>query len=704
MITLFEKLFSKKSPSQQETVSPDQSFSIQFSFTKPRVIGAGLILVLSFCLLRFQPDICHEVTEAGTSQLSLPALFTILGITLAAALLLLLKLRLPSVPARIINGFLLFFTPLLCLFGVEWLHESYLITRRVPLRWVANYLCYLLIFSLFHAIFRKVRVTQVAGSVLCVGFGLINYFIIQFRGVPILPWDIKSIGTALSVAESYSLTVSFRPAVVFLSLLLLLSLLHLLPAATSAAVTPKQRWGERGIAAGICVVLFTLLLPMNILPSLNVNVWPWNQKASTRMTGVMAGFVGNLQFVMVEKPDHYSSKEAENTLDELQHEDATPALGNPAKPPTIIAIMNESLADLETSARGNLTLSEDAMPFLHELMSSDRTYSGTAYSSVFGGSTCDSEFEFLTGNSLSFLPAGSKPYQQYIDKELPSLATTLSDNGYDTVAIHPGRAEAWHRNKVYPLLGFDRFLAAADFTVPREVERAYTSDRSCYDQVIQEYEQSKQTGVPKFIFNVTIQNHGGYQEEDYPSTIFVENAPGSYPDLEQYLTLIQQTDRAFEELIAYFQNEQEPVVILLYGDHWPAIGSDTLNMLLGVEDTMHLGAQENLYQYEVPFLIWANYPIQSASDQQVSFNQLSGLLSRAAGIDLTPYQEFITDFSKQVPVLTGMGMIDENGTAYLRGDDSGYEALLNEYAILQYNQMFDKDGTVEELFSSSASE
>ena len=78
---------------------------------------------------------------------------------------------------------------------------------------------------------------------------------------------------------------------------------------------------------------------------------------------------------------------------------------------------------------------------------------GTAYSSVYGGNTCNSEYEFLTSNTLSFLPTGSKPYQQYVDHDQSSLVSILKEYGYDCTAIHPGQRSAWQRTRPTPTWG-----------------------------------------------------------------------------------------------------------------------------------------------------------------------------------------------------------------------------------------------------------
>ena len=65
--------------------------------------------------------------------------------------------------------------------------------------------------------------------------------------------------------------------------------------------------------------------------------------------------------------------------------------------PNLIVIMNESFADYTSIGKG-LDLSEDCMPFIHSL--TENTIKGTAYVSIFGGNTPNSEYEFLTGNTM----------------------------------------------------------------------------------------------------------------------------------------------------------------------------------------------------------------------------------------------------------------------------------------------------------------
>ena len=92
-----------------------------------------------------------------------------------------------------------------------------------------------------------------------------------------------------------------------------------------------------------------------------------------------------------------------------------------------------------------------------------------------GRGTAKTEYEFLTGNSMAFLPSGSIPYQQYVLEPTASLASLLKENGYRTLAIHPGERTSWQRNQAYPLLGFDQFKCVEDMDVPLTEEHGYVS-------------------------------------------------------------------------------------------------------------------------------------------------------------------------------------------------------------------------------------
>lgn len=590
-----------------------------------------------------------------------------------------------------------------CAYCVEWMNQTNLAEKgffNPPYRWTANILIYLMLLLLLYAVTRRFFLAALLGCSVSLFFGAANYFVTQFRGTPILPWDLTAVGTAAGVASGYEIRPTSQILYTIFSSVLLLTLLHKLQP-DSREDCKKLRILERLCPLAVSLGLMIAILPLDVLSALDISVYPWNQKSSTKMTGVAAGFFGNLQFMMVDKPEGYSIEAIKDIQTQTQDLPVLETVAKTEKKPTVIAIMNESFTDLETVGNGSITLSQDNMPYIHSLMEGDSTISGVAYSSVTGGSTCDSEFEFLTGDSKAFLPVGSKPYQQYVEDGQLSLVSTLQAQGYETLAIHPGQLTAWNRDTAYPALGFGEFVYAHNFLTNRQFVRQLTSDRSCYDELIYRYEQhTKASNDPLFVFNVTIQNHGGFDVEGYESTVEVQSEPGKYPSVEQYLSLIKESDEDFEYLIDYFEKQEEPVVILMFGDHWPVLEDAFLETLLGTTDLDSLSIEETMRAYQVPYLVWANYPLDDSgvNMETTSLNYLHSLLLRCAGLELTDYNKYLVNLHDTIPVITEIGMIDANGNTYKHTDETPFSNLLNAYSILQYNQIFDKKNLVSSLF------
>ena len=682
--------------SQKGKAPGNTHFSVRVQPNRRNWIAGAAVLL--FAAVLFGWEVFLHLT-AEEPFLSLPAFvgysagFWALSLVTAAACL--VQVELPLWVNRWVSGGLLLLLPLGFFLAVDLINSTQVLQFSF-LKGLANYLCYLMVFAFLYALSRKLWVTVLSGGFLFLGFGIANYFVVESRGQPILPWDIQGVGTAMTVFRGYAYRPT--PVMTLAAMGFLLAVVVSVKLTTGEKPSKRFRVTERGVALGMASALFIMLFPMNIMAGMGISVWAWNQKSSSEMTGITAGFFANCQFLMVDKPAGYSSAQVKKVSEEVsQLEDPKP-VGDPQELPTIIAIMNESFTDLGAVGEGNVTFSQDNLPFLHSLQESGDVVWGTAYSSVYGGNTCNSEYEFLTGNTTAFLPVGSKPYQQYLDEKQTSLVSLLGDTyGYECVAVHPGDHSAWQRDEAYPALGFDEFIDVDRFDVHRRLEHGLTSDRSSYDQVIYEYER-RDKEKPLFLFNVTIQNHGGYDDEDYPTTVQVEQAPGEYPQTEQYLSLTKKSDQALKYLIDYFSQQEEPVVILFFGDHWPNLEPEFLSMLLG-QDSENLSFENIMREYQVPFFIWANYDLEGEEIEAVSLNYLSGLLLRAAGLEGTDYTNYLEDLRQTLPVITAVGMLDQEGNWYKNGDATPYDDLLNEYNILEYNNAFGGNGKRMETFT-----
>lgn len=659
-------------------------------------IGSAALLLLFFSgLLWYKADLLWQETEEGVRFCGgFLAAYVLLGIV--SVLLCFVKANLPLLVRRVTGWVMLLLLPVGVFYGVDLMNGTRILTFPA-LRWLGNYLCCLLPLLLCYALTRSVLAAALLGGGAALLFGAANYFVIQFRGQPILPWDISAALTAMEVAGGYRFALT-RPMLLSIAGLSCAALFCLRFCSVKKSELPRaHRWIER-IAAGACTALLVVLLfPANLLSHMDISVWAWNQKTSSEITGTLAGFVANVQFLLVEKPEGYSEELIQQIGEEISDLEEPEPIGTPEQNPTIVVVMNESLTDLQ--AVGDVELTTDNLPFIHSLQQSGTVLWGTAYSSVYGGNTCNSEYEFLTGNTTAFLPSGSKPYQQYVRKPQTALPSILDSYGYECTAIHPGNRTAWQRNTAYPNLGFDHFLSAKEFDTPRDLERGLTTDASNFEQVIYTYEH-RDPQTPQFLFNVTIQNHGGFENQDYPTTVQVAGEEGRYPQTEQYLSLTKESDEAFQGLLDYFSAQEDPVVVLLFGDHWPNLESGFLRELLQA-DPNDLSFEDLMREFQVPFLLWANYPLNIEEDgyiDSISLNYLSGLLLCAAGLEGTPYTRFLEQLRATVPVITAVGIQGQDGVFYKNGDETPYDELLNQYAALQYNNAFDDDGKQSALF------
>ena len=524
-------------------------------------------------------------------------------------------------------------------------------------------------------------------------WGAANDFVDRFRGTPVLPWDFSALGTAAAVAGSYHLTLTGPMIAGFaLTAALAWALRRQLRRGRFRPTWGALPWRAACLAAGgLCL---SLAIQPARLEQFGVKTDVWDQTGAYRRGGAAAVFLRNTEFMEVEVPEDTSGAGAAALAGSAE---GPAPLSIQAERPNIVAIMNESWSDL--AAFGNLTFSESVTDHMDGL---ENTIRGRAYTSVFGAGTSASEFEFLTGNSMAFLPSGSIPYQQYILGPTDSMASLLKENGYDTLAFHPGERTSWQRNMAYPRMGFDGFKCGEDMDVPQTEEHGYVSDESDFQQIIWEFEH-KAPGRPLFLFNVTIQNHGSYTAEDYPAEVTLVGEEGKYPMAEQYLTLVNQTDEAFCRLMEYFQGVEEPTLVVMFGDHQPALEPEFLDRAYGVEQG-EMTMEQYLDRFQVPFVIWANYPLPQEGPEVTSLNFLGQYVLRYAGIRPTPYGRFLWEMQETIPALSFPGYWDAAGKAYSHLEDNGYTRQIEQYRQVQYNGLFGGEERVDALFCAPGDE
>lgn len=540
-----------------------------------------------------------------------------------------------------------------------------------------NIVLFELIMALLLFLFGKLKTALRCQTILFMIIGLANYYVLEFRSAPIMPWDILSIGTAASVANNFKYTLSKETVFVLIGFVILILL------ESKATLELKKDWRIRtgGVLASFALLWgFTAMLHQDsTVARFKLYDKLFTPTVMSKRDGTAVAFLMELKYIVVEKPDGYNKEDAAALLASYDTNDTESATHTP----NIIVIMNEAFSDL--SVLGDFETNEDYMPFLHSLMQegTPNTISGHLNVSVLGGNTANTEFEFLTGNTMAFLPQGSVAYQQYVKSNDYSIATYLKSKGYDTIAMHPYNASGWDRDKVYPLLGFDTFYSLKDWVNPVKI-RKYVSDQSCYDKIIELYEQ-KDANTPFFLFNVTMQNHSSYSEEydNFHPDITVEGTSSKI--LPNYLSLIKLSDQALENLIEYFSQADEDTVIVFFGDHQPSNSVAAPVWKLNGRSGDSLTEEEEARRYKVPFIIWANYDIEAASNVETSANYLGGHVLRAAGLPLYDYRNYLSQLEGQYPVLTAIRAENAQGISTPVKD---VKSTLQDYMTLQHYNIF----------------
>lgn len=545
---------------------------------------------------------------------------------------------------------------------------------------VLNLIWYYLITGVLYLIIGRRKLTAGVALTLFWLIGMANRYVIAFRGRTIFPADLLTLGTALNVAGDYNYTMSQTQVITLVVWLACLIVLAVLPHEHGRK---KPNWRVTIPIAVAAVAYIAVFFGTDFLSHLKISPSMW----TTRGNGFFLNFTVCLRYSRVEKPDGY----APEVLDEIEDSLPEEAPSDVTRPTNLIVIMNEALSDF--SVLDGVTTNEDTMPFYHSL--TENTIKGYAYSSVFGGTTANSEYEFLTGNTTAFLPAGTVPYHLYVKEGASSLVGQMKALGYRTVAMHPYYQSGWNRVAVYRDFGFDEAYFIGDF---QDVDyiRGYVSDRSNYENVIRMVEE-KEEGEPLFLFNITMQNHSGYNQPwtGLEQTVWLTGDwENRYGTVDQYLSLVRESDAALQELIEYFEEVEEPTMIVLFGDHQPQVATNFYEEVLGGEAS-EVEASTLQARQKVPYLIWTNYDSGHNGEQRdLSLNYLAAFVAQEAGVPLTAYQRFLLEGFEALPVINTVGYIDAAGTS--TSDESMLteeaQAFLKRYRIVQYNNLFDSKG------------
>ncbi|WP_274630566.1 LTA synthase family protein [Arvimicrobium flavum] len=403
----------------------------------------------------------------------------------------------------------------------------------------------------------------------------------------------------------------------------------------------------------------------------------WDQKENYAHNGFALAFALNVPMAKVSAPSGYSQAAIA-----AAPQPAT-AASVPLDRPDIIVVMSESFWD--PSRLPGTMITPDP------IANARRLQSGHVFSPEFGGMTANVEFEALTGFSNAFLPYGSIPYQQYVRDSLPSMATFLKSQGYDTLAIHPFEGWFWNRKPVYKAFGFTDFLSSE--TLPPMAKRGQlVSDAALTDEIIREAEAKTD---PFFIFAVSLQSHGPYEPNRYAAathTVSTIGGPWARGSILTYAEGASDADKGLEQLIEWASNRDRPTVIAFFGDHLPPLGPayvDTGFLKNPVPDRKESAEKMALHR-ETPLVVWSNRA-GSAETGSISPAFLPLEIFKAAGIQHPYYTDFLGKVREQYRVVERSMLIGADDAATPEWSRAKSVApIIRDFRFLQFDIMFGK--------------
>ncbi|MFR3256016.1 MAG: LTA synthase family protein [Lachnospiraceae bacterium] len=634
--------------------------------TKPRLIKAAILLLCFGILI----GMAWYYSEFSAKDCAI----------LAGICVLTLAIYMIDMPVHpVIRILFALVIPLGCFYTFETLTHQMSTMIELAKRLNIAFYYWLFLFVFFIAGRTSISMAICVSAIAIIGVG--NYFVVMFRSNPIVPWDIYSFETAMSVADNYVFSVDWALAEHIAMFILML----IVGVRTNIRLNKKILRPILTVAMCIPAYFYiSYLWQDNLERNTGLNDTLFNAKYMHSKDGFFVLFILDIHFLQIEEPKNYSDEYALSLLNEQEVE----KVETPEELPDIIAIMDETFSD--PAVLGEFETNKDYMPFVHSILRGEvaNTISGYADVSVLGGNTANSEFEFLTGNSMAFFPNGSVPYLQYIRDGISTIVPQLEEYGYTTYGTHPYRAKGWNREFIYDLMGFDYRYFQGSFPFEDKL-RNYVSDEADFKSIL---EWRNNTEGPFFMFNVTMQNHSNYGGDfDNFDPQIVAKFKNTYSNkyLNKYLSLMYETDQDVASLLSELSQSDRKTIVVFWGDHQP---NDYVVRPIYKEYGLDFDNQtyeQQQQRQKTPFFIWANYDIQEQTNVEISLNYLNILLFETAGLQLDEYQTFRKNlWQGQIPMMNAVGYRNDDGDL-VEYDDAPEEIqnLLNEYQNIQYYRM-----------------
>lgn len=499
-------------------------------------------------------------------------------------------------------------------------------------------------------------------SLVWIVLGTVNGIILSNRMTPFTVKDFANFKDGLSILENYFSvkTVSLAIVVLAVAVFLIVVLFRKLPK------LDRKVHFKRTIASILVVFMGTLgIISMGMKVGV-LDTFFGNLAYGYRDNGVVYSFMVTWVKTGIDRPENYSSHNIKAIFEnnELGYDGIyTPGEDdntNVKNKPNILFLQLESFID-PTLVEG-LEYSKDPVPNFRKLT---KEYS-SGYLTVpsVGAGTANVEFEVMTGLSAKFFGPGEYPYKSILKEEtVEATPYQLKELGYSAHAIHNHRGAFYFRNKVFANMGFDTFTALEYMNNVMKTPKNWAKDGILTEQIVTAMNSTKSKD---YIYTISVQGHGKYPAEEVLENpeITVTKAQDEEQKwkYEYYVNQIYEMDLFIKELTDTLAAYDEDVVLVMYGDHLPALDM--------TEESMKTGEL-----YDTQYIVWDNFGMEKQDMDIATYSLTAEVLDRldiSVGM-MTKYHQNYRGSQDYMTDLKALGYDMLYGKKFIYGEKNPYK-------------------------------
>ena len=512
-------------------------------------------------------------------------------------------------------------------------------------------------------LFRRRIFAMCMLSLIWLALGITNGVILANRMTPFTIFDLSSLEDGLSIVSNY-----FSMTTIIIAIAAAVALVVAIIILFRKAPKMKEKVNYKKAVAAIAIIAvgtfgaFQLAIKAGVLDTFFGNL-----AYGYRDNGVPYSFLVTWMDQGISKPDGYSEEMIKGIFkngelgEDGVYEPAQDDDADVENTPNILFLQLESFMD-PTLVEG-LEYSKDPIPNYRRLM--EEYSSGYLTVPAVGAGTANVEFEVMTGISARFFGPGEYPYKNILrETTVESTPNVLRSLGYSSHAIHNHRGAFYGRNKVFSNMGFDTFTCLEYMSNVMRTPRNWAKDGILTEQIIDALES---TEGQDYIYTISVQGHGKYPTEqlieDPAVTVTKAESEEQRWSYEYYVNQVYEMDLFVEELTDALSTYDEDVILVMYGDHLPALDM--------TEDTMKNGSI-----YQTQYIIWDNFGLQKEDADLNAYEITSEVLDRL-GISAGMINKYQQNYKGEENYLTNLESLAYDmlyGKHYIYGGKLPFEA------------------------------